>query len=83
MILHLGKDYIVPVKDVILILNYENLSGNTDTENFLKTLENTVEKVYIAKKDIKSVIYANPMGKHYLYYSPISSVTLFKRANNL
>ena len=83
MILHLGKDYIVPVKDIIFILNYENISNSGETENFLKNLEKSVDKVYISKEDIKSVIYARPMGKRYLYYSPISSITLYKRANNL
>lgn len=83
MILHLGKDYIVPVKDVIFILNYENASDNEDTQNYLQNLEKNVEKVYIAKNDIKSIVFAKFMGKSYLFYSPISSVTLYKRANNL
>lgn len=83
MILHLGKDYIVPVKDVIFILNYENANDNEDTQNFLKKLEEKVEKVYIASSEIKSIVYAKLMGREYLFYSPISSVTLYKRANNL
>lgn len=83
MILHLGKDYIVPSKDVIFILNYENSAGNIDTEQYLTKLENEVETVYITKNNIKSIIYAKVMGKLRLYYSPISPVTLYKRANNL
>jgi len=83
MILHLGKDYIVPVKDVIFILNYENANDNEDTMAYLKNLEAKVEKIYIAKSGIKSIVYARLMGKEYLYFSPISSVTLYKRANNL
>jgi len=83
MILHLGKDYIVPLKDVIFILNYENAVENIDTEQYLKNIETKTQTVYITKSDIKSIIYAKVMGKLYLYYSPISPVTLYKRANNL
>lgn len=81
MILHLGKDHIVPLKDVIFILNYENIKGNIDTEQYLQKLETEVETVYITKEDIKSIIYVKVMGKLRLYYSPISPVTLYKRAN--
>lgn len=80
MILHIGGEYIVPTKSVILILDYEKAVQNEDTALFLAKRQQDCETVRIADQPVKSLIFTEFLGKKTLYYSPISSGTLLKRA---
>ncbi len=42
MVLHLGKDYIVPVKDVIFIFEYKNAVDNEDTKNYIGNISQKI-----------------------------------------
>lgn len=78
--LHLGKDTMVPLKDVIMILDYKEARTNDDTNNFLSKLGDSAHNFYIEQYGIKSVVIAKFLDKFFIYYSPISPATLSKRA---
>lgn len=80
MVLHIGKDALVPLKDVVLILDYKEAKTNDDTNNALKKLADTAHNIYIEKYNIKSVVVARFLDKFFIYYSPISPATLYKRS---
>ncbi|MDD5017191.1 MAG: DUF370 domain-containing protein [Eubacteriales bacterium] len=82
MVLHIGKDTMVPLKDVILILDYKEARSNDDTNNFLKKISDSAHNIYIEKYNIKSVVIAKFLDKFFIYYSPISPATLYKRSKN-
>jgi|AGTN01.3.fsa_nt_gi hypothetical protein len=82
MVLHIGKDEIVPLKDVILILDYKEAKTNDDTNRFLCKLGDSAHNIYIDKHNIKSVVVARLQGKYFIFYSPISPATLHKRTRS-
>jgi len=90
MFLHLGGDTVVSVKDVICIIDYVSSMNSKDTREFLKKLEKSNKIIRISNDDIKSFIITQSFGEAKgrknktkdvttIYYSPISSTTLFKR----
>lgn len=80
MVLHIGKDTMVPLKDVVLILDYKEALINDDTSRYLRKLSDTAHIITIDETGTKSVVIANFLGKFFIYYSPISTATLFKRS---
>jgi len=79
-VLHIGKDAMVPLKDVIFILDYKEARINDDTHRFLTRLSDSAHNVYIEEYNIKSVVVARFLDKYFIYYSPISPATLYKRS---
>ena len=79
MILHLGSDYIVPLCEVIAIIDANAILKSRDTKNFLD--RNIKEKVIKCCHDeeIKSYILAKKEDAFCVYLSAISSHTLLKR----
>lgn len=75
MFIHLGADKLVKLKDVILIINLENSPKPQDTQNFIKNCSLKTEK--IEGDNFKSIVVTDQK----IYYTPISSQTLKKRAN--
>ncbi len=80
--LHIGKDAMVPLKDVVLILDYKEAKTNDDTNNALKKLGDTAHNIYIEKYNIKSIVVTRFLDKFFIYYSPISPATLYKRSRS-
>lgn len=80
MVLHIGKDALVPLKDVVFILDYKEAKTNDDTFNALKKLGDVAHNIYIEKHNIKSVVVTRFLDKFFIYYSPISPATLYKRS---
>lgn len=81
MFIHIGGNNIVRTKDVVVILDINHLQRNPKKkDNFLKKLIKEKENVVIkiAEDEVKSLI----ITTNYLYYSPISSLTLKKRAES-
>lgn len=76
MILHLGRDFFVKKKDILMILEYQEAMKNQDTKNFLKNLE----KIDLGEGQPKAIIVAQEYGKEVAYLSQISSRTLLKRS---
>ncbi|MGI6486392.1 MAG: extracellular matrix regulator RemB [Tepidanaerobacteraceae bacterium] len=79
MFIHIGNDQVVLKKDVIMILDKNTLTSK-DTSDFLQVAkeEGFVTEIISEKdKDKKSLVITNKN----IIFSPISSVTLLKRAD--
>lgn len=81
MFVHLGGDIVIPLGDVIAIIDIESSSHSQTTKEFLDTAmeEGFIKK--ISEDEPKSFILTERDHKTIIYLSPISSVTLFKRAD--
>ena len=77
MILHLGGDYFVKSKDILMILDYEEAVANKDTGLFLAG----IEQVDLKEGTPKAIVVTQEYGKRKAYLSPISVRTLYKRGN--
>ncbi len=78
MYMHLGNNYIIPLKDIIAILNIvpplsEDIKDIIEIAKIEKNLINIGEK----KKEKSLVICEDKV-----FISPMSSVTLYKRASS-
>jgi extracellular matrix regulatory protein B len=76
MFIHLGGDIVVRSADVITILDYHAKSSKI-TRHFLKKAEDEGRMVTSGSEDCKSYV----ITKNKVYTSPISSLTLKRRAN--
>lgn len=76
MLLHLGNDYMIPTKDVVMIADIESTSSEI-TEEFLDVADEEGFIKNYAKGEPKSFVITNET----IYYSNISSRTLRKRMN--
>ena len=81
-LLYIGKDTLVPKKDIIMILDYKEALNNDDTNKFLNKLNSEAHSFYIEEYGIKSIIISKFLEKYFIYYSPISSATLLKRSKS-
>lgn len=72
MYLHIGDDILVHTDEIVAILDKKLLESSPILEEFLQQKE----EIHLAKKSVKSIVVTN---KH-VYYSPLASVTLKKRA---
>nr|WP_162990775.1 extracellular matrix/biofilm biosynthesis regulator RemA family protein [Maliibacterium massiliense] len=80
MILHLGDDVIVQVKDIVSIIDMqESLPG--DTRAFLKKAKEDGLVVQVGAEEKKSAVLCQKGTRTRVYFSPISSATLLKRSN--
>lgn len=89
MFLHLGKNVVVPLKEVIVIIDINCAAGSKYTQEFIKVAEEEGFVKKISEEQLKSLIITekvkkNKQGKNVresiIYFSPISSTTLYKRA---
>lgn len=76
LFIHLGGDTIIRSKDVIAILNSDVKDSSSITKDFLQSHINKNNIQQISKDLIKSIVITHEK----IYYSPISSVTLKRRA---
>ena len=76
MILHLGGDYFLKTKEILVILDYEEAARNKDTSLFLKGLETTA-----LSGEPRAVVVTEEYGTKKAYLSPISPRTLLRRSN--
>lgn len=83
MFLHLGENVVVPSKDVIGIFDFETANYNADTMQFLRMAEEDGFVQRISDEKPKSFIVAEVDKKSKIFFSPISSITLSKRIQNL
>ncbi|UOF91761.1 DUF370 domain-containing protein [Fodinisporobacter ferrooxydans] len=77
MFIHLGGDVMVSSKDVIAIFDLRMKEESEETAKYLQKVEKNGKIVMIDPDDSKSFVVTND----YIYYSPISSLTLKKRAS--
>lgn len=91
MFLHLGKNFVVPLKDVIAIIDAETAFKSDDTKDFFNIakeegfiydiVENDIKSYIITEKVEKDKNYSTKIRRSIIYSSNISSDTLYKRAN--
>lgn len=76
LFIHIGGERVLKTKDIIIIINANDINLKKNS-SFLEYLEkgHQIEKI---KDQTKSFI----ITVDKIYYSPISSLTLSKRANN-
>jgi hypothetical protein len=79
MFLHLGENVVIPISEVIAILDMSSTT-NIDTRHFLKIAEEEGFVKKISKDEPKSFILTERNEKSIIYLSPISSITLAKRS---
>lgn len=76
MYLHIGGDVLIPLKDIIMIINLEDLELSTTTKDFLELarLDKNIKgcEPAIAKSGIVTT--------KAVYYSSISTHTLWRRS---
>lgn len=80
MFLHIGGDYVVPIKNIIAIMDLESTTISKDTKEFLTVAEEEGFVHTISDDLPKSFIITEIDKKSKIYLSPISSITLQKRA---
>lgn len=80
MILHLGGDIVVFIKDIIAIFDYSTAMSSDDTKEFLSIAKEEGFVRVISEDAPKSFILTEIDKKSVVYLSPISSTTLMKRS---
>jgi extracellular matrix regulatory protein B len=80
MFIHLGGDIVISIKDVISIMDLESSNLSNTTKEFLNIAEDEGFIRKISEDEPKSFILTEKDNKTIIYLSPISSVTLYKRA---
>lgn len=83
MFLHIGGNYVIPVKNIIAIMDLETTSLSKDTKEFLKVAEEEGFVKGVTDEIPKSYIITEFNKKSEIYLSAISSATLQKRVNSL
>lgn len=83
MFLHIGGDYVVSIRNIIAIMDLETTTISKDTKEFLKIAEEEGFVKSISDEIPKSFIITEVDKKSKIFLSPISSVTLQKRASFL
>ncbi len=82
MYIHLGGDIEVRKKTIVAIFDLDNTSTSKITKEFLNNASKNNVVINVSEEDLpRSYILTEEKGKQTLYISPISSQTLFKRAN--
>lgn len=80
MFLHLGGDVVVSLKDVIAIMDLETTTISKISKEFLSVAEEEGFIINISEDLPKSFVITEVDKKSKIYVSPISSITLYKRA---
>jgi len=81
MILHLGSDFIVPLCDVIAIIDADAVSKSKDTKEFIESKMKDCTCNCGGHEETKSYIIAKKDGELCMFASAISSQTLLRRTN--
>ncbi len=79
MFLHLGEDYMIPTRDVVLIGDLESTTDSEITDEFLKISEEEGFIVDYSSGKAKSFVLTGET----IYFSMISSTTLAKRIKKM
>lgn len=90
MLLHLGKDAVIPLRDVIAIIDKKSAFESDETKSFFEDAnkngyvkditDNDIKTYILTDKIVRGVNIDKSKKKHVIYTSNISSTTLKKRA---
>lgn len=82
MFLHLGGDTVIPITEIISIMNIKSSCNSKITKEFINiSHEDDFINCICEERDAKSFILTERDHQTIIYLSPISSVTLLKRSN--
>ena len=81
MYFHIGKDTIISLKEVIMILNLEKILEKNKFNDIMKELKMENNIIDISEGNLKSLIILKRNDKLIGYISNISSNTLGRRRN--
>lgn len=76
MFIHIGGDTVVSTKDVISILDHQTVKMSKVTKRFIEEERKKKRVIDEASEEVKSFV----ITKDAIYCSPISSLTLKRRA---
>lgn len=85
MFLHLGQDTIITTEDIIGIFDLDTSTVMKSTRDFLSTMTKEKKVITVGYELPKSFVltYDKKKKEKTMYISPISSVTLLKRIENV
>ncbi len=85
MFLHLGQDTIITTDEIIGIFDLDTSTVMKSTRDFLTTMQKSKRVVNVSYELPKSFVltYNEKTKEKTMYISPISSVTLLKRIENV
>ncbi|KAA0546013.1 DUF370 domain-containing protein [Bacillus sp. BGMRC 2118] len=78
MFIHLGENVVVPNDEIIAILDGQLYHSSTIVQEFIEGQRKTKEIIEISTA-MKTIV----VTIHDIYFSPLASMTLKKRANHL
>ena len=78
MILHIGSDKTIPVKDIVAILDIRSVFEKVN-KSFVNTIQEKGDLLHLDVENPKSLIITSSK----CYYSAISSITLKNRSKEL
>lgn len=79
VLLHLGGDVIVPVADVVVILEADGTGDMSATRDYLSSMHASGKLENLSNGEPKSVVICNDA----VYVSPISAATLRRRVGQI
>ena len=83
MYLHLGKDTVIKLRDIIGIFDLDKSTISKQTRDFLSSAEQNGQVINVTTELPKSFVLCNKKDKFVVYISQISTTTLLKRTNYL
>lgn len=85
MFLHLGQDTIITTEDIIGIFDLDTSTVMKSTRDFLSAMTKAKKVINVSYELPKSFVltYDKKTKEKTMYISPISSVTLLKRIENV
>lgn len=85
MFLHLGQDTIITTEDIVGIFDLDTSTVMKSTRDFLSTMSKEKRVINVSYELPKSFVltYDKKTKEKTMYISPISSVTLLKRIENV
>lgn len=82
MFLHIGGNTVVPLKDLIGIIDINSSMTSDINQEFLNIYREEGFLKNNITDEVKSLVLVEEDNKYSIYCSPISSITLYKRAAN-
>ena len=75
MFLHLGGDVVIPIRNIVAIMDLEAKNNSESTTEFLSVADDEGFVIHLSKSPNSFVVTSDKV-----YLSPISALTLRKRA---
>ncbi|MCZ0702209.1 hypothetical protein J2T56_000757 [Natronobacillus azotifigens] len=77
MFIHIGGDHVIQSEDVVAIIDQQYIKSSTINDEMMENQEKNMKTFGLEEEETKSIV----ITKKYIYYSPLSILTLKKRAN--